>query len=72
MFALRSQKNEAQLRQNSFLKRKMAACLRQQNSSPAPGLVWQTILQVVPKNGLLISASKLQIYKCLVIIYKWN
>jgi len=39
MFALRSQKNEAQLRQNSFLKRKMAACLRQQNSSPAPGLV---------------------------------
>jgi hypothetical protein len=32
-------KNEAQLRQNSFLKRKMAACLRQQNSSPAPGLV---------------------------------
>jgi hypothetical protein len=29
------------------------AKMRQQNSSPALGLVYQNVLQIVPKNGLL-------------------
>ncbi len=62
-------KNEAQLRQNSFLKRKMAAYLRQQNSSPAPGLVWQTILQIVPKKWTIIMYKYSQVH---CQFYKWN
>jgi hypothetical protein len=67
-----------------FSKRKMAAKLRQQNSSPALGLVWQNHLQAVtckfPKCTSKCTSSPLnlqvfamsftsEIYKC---ICEWN
>ncbi len=38
------------------------AKMRPQNSSPALGLVYQNLLQIVPKNGLLICTSNLQVH----------
>jgi hypothetical protein len=50
----------------------MDANLRQQTRRSAVWLIQQYFLQIVPKKGLLICASKLRIYKCLVMIYKLN
>jgi hypothetical protein len=39
---------------------------------PLIGPIWQTTLQIVPEKDYYMCRSKLQIYKCLVMIYKWN
>jgi len=52
-------KNEAQVRQQtSFL----LSCLRQQTRHQLLGLIWRNNSQIVPKNGLLICTSNLQVH----------
>jgi hypothetical protein len=60
-------KNGENLRQQTFLS---ISCLRQQNSPL--GLFDKTNLLIVPKNGPLICASKLQVHCHLNCIYKLN
>jgi hypothetical protein len=75
-----SVKNEAQMRQlifrSLFGEKKMDAKFASTNSLaiqpirglPLFGSIWQNILQIVPKNGLLICTSSLQVF---VVLFKW-
>ena len=73
IYFLRSQKWSTNASKNSFLKRKMDAdfaskenrnlCLFSQSGGLLhSGLFDKTILQIVPKNGLLICTSSLQVH----------